>query len=130
VNIYVYIYMSIYIHRKTRAFEVRGLDRSLLICNQMRVSSETTRLWHVELLCDNYRMRDASLLKIWKQAPLKYKPLWDLRWSAIRWDQVLFNHQMIIFAETTLETLTGIASYTSIFFVILPECAIQVYSRF
>jgi hypothetical protein len=39
-HICIYIYMSIYIHRKTRAFEVRGLDRSLLICNQMRVSSE------------------------------------------------------------------------------------------
>ena len=45
-------------------------------------------------------------------------------------DQVRFNHQMIIFAETTRENLRGIARSTSNFSVILTECMIQVYSRF
>ena len=41
-----------------------------------------------------------------------------------------FNHQMIIFAETTRENLTGIVRSTSNFTAILTECMIQVYSRF
>ena len=49
-------------------------------------------------------------------------------------DTGLYNcnqmNQMIMFAEATRETLTGIVRSTSNFSVILPECAIQVYSRF